>query len=90
MTAIKFTAKNVVFNGTRIRVTYAAGPWVNTVDPTTIKVRPKCKSFFPKELRETVQVENGSDVQIDYFEKDCIRVVAGHPLYAAIKTAAEA
>ena len=84
---IKFNAKHITLNGKRIGVTYSAGPWVPGVDPATIKIRPR-KYAFPAEMRECFAIENNSDLQVDYFEKDSIRLLPGHPLYAAVKAAA--
>lgn len=73
----------------RCSITLAAGPWVPGVDPSLIKIRPKKGLSFPKEVIEALEVENNSDMLTDYFEKDCIRLLPGHPLYEAAKVAAQ-
>lgn len=84
----KFSKTFITHNGKRVGVTYAAGPWISGVDPTTIKIRPR-KYSFPAEIRQAFAVENNSDISTDYFEKDCIRIVAGHPLYAQVAAVAK-
>jgi hypothetical protein len=88
MPKVSINAKQITVDGIRCGVTYAAGPWIGNVDPSTIKVRPR-RQVFPAEFRAVFAIENNSDMTTDYFEADCIRVVAGHPLYAQIKSAAE-
>jgi len=56
------------------------------VNPDLIKIRPK-KLSFPAEVSEALEVENNSDIQTDYFERDCLRLLPGHPLYEAAKAA---
>jgi hypothetical protein len=85
--AIKINSKFISVNGKRAGVTYATGPWINGVDQTTIKIRPK-KYSFPREIAEAFVIENNSDGMTDYFEKDCIRITSAHPLYAQVKEAA--
>jgi hypothetical protein len=85
--AIKINSKFISVNGKRAGVTYATGPWINGVDPTTIKIRPK-KYSFPREIAEAFVIENSSDGMTDYFEKDCIRITSAHSLYAQVKEAA--
>ncbi|MCA6108134.1 hypothetical protein [Bradyrhizobium cenepequi] len=87
--SIKINSKFISVNGKRAGVTYSAGPWIGNIDPTTIKIRPK-KYSFPAEFTEAFAIENNSDSMTDYFEKDCIRITAAHPLYAAVKEAAAA
>lgn len=45
---------------------------------------------FSAEVRAAFTVENDSDLQTDYFEKDRIRVTPDHPLYSEIRAAWEA
>ena len=74
--------------GVRCGVSIYAGPWVAGVDASTIKIRPKKALSFPKEVADAFEVENNSDLRTDYFEKDCIRLLPGHPLYDMAKAAA--
>lgn len=80
-------SKFITVNGKRVGVYYFVGPWAAGVDPTTIKIRPK-RYCFPTEIHSAFSVENNSDAQTDYFEKDCIRITSEHPLYAEVKSAA--
>ena len=74
--------------GVRCAITVQPGPWVPGVDPSMIKVRPKKSLDFPKSVVDALEVENNSDIQTDYFERDCIRLLPGHPLYDMAKAAA--
>ena len=80
----------ITHEGKRVGVRYFVGPWVGGIDPATIKIRPRRGLSFPASFRDAFAIENNSDAQSDYFEADCIRVVPGHPLYDAVKAAAEA
>lgn len=88
MTAVKINAKHITVAGKRIGVTYSAGPWVPGVNPDLIKIRPR-RSSFPAEMRQAFTIENNSDGMTDYFERDSIRVLPGHPLYEQIKAVAQ-
>lgn len=90
MTAIKFAAKHITVAGQRVGVTYSVGPWVEGVDPSTIKLRPRRGSAFPASVRAVFAVENNSDGGTDYFEGDCIRLVRGNAWYDAARAAAGA
>lgn len=71
-------------NGKRAGVYIYGGPWIEGVDPRTIKVRCK-RGAFPAEVRKALTVENNSDSREDYFESDCLRLLPGHPLYDEAK-----
>lgn len=86
---IQFTATHLKVAGKRVRVQYVTGPWVEGVNPDTIKIRPFAgKSHFPSEVRAAFAIENNSDMTTDYFENDSIRLVPGHPHYAAVNAVA--
>ena len=84
---IKIAAKHITIDGKRIGVTYSAGPWVPGVNPDLIKIRPR-RSAFPAEMRQHFAIENNSDGMTDYFERDSVRVLPGHPLYDQVKAVA--
>lgn len=86
--AIKISNKFLTVNGIRTRVFYSTGPWVEGVDPGTIKIRRNNSRSFPASFREAFTVENNSDMTTDYFEADCIRILPGHPLYDQVKAVA--
>jgi hypothetical protein len=73
-------------NGVRCGITVQAGPWVSGVNSDLIKIRPK-KYSFPSEVIDALSVENNSDSRSDYFERDCVRLLPGHPLYQMAKAA---
>ena len=78
---IRLTKTALTANGKRVGVRYDAGPWVEGVDPATIKIRLRRGNVFPAEVRAVLAVENNSDMREDYFEADTIRLLPGHPLY---------
>lgn len=88
MTEVKFSRLYMTVAGKRIRVSYVTGPWVEGVDPATLKIRPWTGNYFPAEVRKAFAIENNSDTMTDYFEGDCIPLLPGHPWYAAAKVAA--
>ena len=45
---------------------------------------------FSELVRDCFAVKNDTDLMTDYFDNDRIRVIPSHPLYAAVKAAAEA
>jgi hypothetical protein len=85
---VTFSPLHLTVNGKRTRVSYVTGPWVDGVDPATIKIRPWTGNHFGAEVRKAFAVENNSDAMTDYFEGDCIRLLPGHPLYDAANAAA--
>lgn len=87
MASIKINSKFISVDGKRAGVTYSAGPWVAGVPADLIKIRPR-QSAFPLQFRAAFAIENNSDMVTDYFEKDCIRVLPGHPLYDQVKAVA--
>lgn len=42
---------------------------------------------FSAEVREAFTVQNGTDIQVDYFEQDHFRCYATHPLFPALAAA---
>jgi hypothetical protein len=44
---------------------------------------------FSAEVAQSFRVDNDTDSSTDYFEYDRIRVTPSHPLYAAVKAAAD-
>jgi hypothetical protein len=78
---------NLTINGKRCGISIDVGPWIESVNPDTIKIYPKSSSF-PREIADAFSVENNSDSREDYYESDSVRLLPGHPLYAAAKNAA--
>ena len=81
---MKLSAKFLTVNGQRAGIQITAGPWVAGVPAELIKIRCK-KGCFPASFRAALAIENNSDGREDYFEADSIRLLPGHPLYAAAK-----
>jgi hypothetical protein len=84
---IKLTKTTLIVNGERSAISISAGPWVSGVPADLIKIRAKTGAF-PASFREALAIENNSDGREDYFEADSIRLLPGHPLYAAAKAVA--
>lgn len=80
------TKATLTIDGVKANGVYIiGGPWVGGVDPDLIKLKRSGSQLFPKEFRESLKVENGSDMMIDYFEGDTIRLLPDHPLYDQAK-----
>lgn len=86
MTTMKLTKDWLTVYGIRCGIRLDAGPWVPGVPTEQIKVRPK-RGRFPREFLRALQIDNDSDAMTDHFEDDCIRLMPGHPLYAAARAA---
>lgn len=83
-----FTRTHIIIGNARVRVSYVTGPWIDDVDPALIKIRPWTGNYFPAEVRKAFSVENRSDPMTDYVEGDAIRLLPGHPHYAAVNAVA--
>lgn len=83
MTTMKLSRNWLTIDGKRCGIWVCPGPW-NGAPDKLIKLRPKRRSF-PREFRTALEIENNTDIQVDYFEADCIRLMPGHPLYAAAR-----
>lgn len=91
MTDLRF-----VWNGIKVgtqgklqRAQYSDGILCNR-PAGTITIYARDYSGFSAEVAEAFTVQNDTDSQTDYFEKDRIRVQPDHPLYDAVKAALEA
>lgn len=56
--------------------------------PTQLVLYARDYEGFSSEVREMFQVDNRTDSQTDYFEKDQLRIYPDHPLFAAAAEAA--
>lgn len=76
---------------------YNDGKLTNYPDGTiTIYAREYCYGAYPhrwvgfsKEIKDVFAVQNDTDIQSDYHDKDTIRVTPDHPLYAEVLEAFE-
>ena len=80
---ISGTKKNAMLtvNGKRCGVWIQTGRWIGNLEGM-IKLHPK-RGYFPTEFRTALTIDNGTDIQADYFEQDSLRLFPGHPLYDA-------
>ena len=83
--SITISQKFLTVNGKRVGVVYDSGPWVEGVNPALVKIRPRRARAFPPEFKSVLALENNSESREDYFEPDCIRLLPGHPAYAAAR-----
>lgn len=86
---VKFSKQRVTVNGVQASVLYCGGPWIEGVDPSTIKIRCR-KGVFPAVFKEAFAIENNSDMRDDYFENDSIRLVKGDRYYEEVKKMVDA
>ena len=86
---IKFFYNGLKINGGNLqRAHYSKGSYTaasglpnNTI--TIYKLLANNDVSFAGDVRNMFDVENNSDSREDYFERDKIRVIPTHPLYAA-------
>ena len=71
------------------RAHYSMGQLINFT-AGTITIYGRDYTGFSRKVRECFAVQNDTDSQVDYFDKDSIRVIPQHPLYAAVKAAYDA
>jgi len=72
------------------RCWYSTGGSVTGCPEGTIAIYARDHGRFSKLVREFFVVKNDTDTMIDYFDSDRIHVVPQHPLYPAVKAAADA
>lgn len=60
------------------------------INPASVTIYARDYDGFSAEVAAAFPVENNTDTQTDYFEKDRIRVSPEHPLYAAVVAAYDA
>lgn len=87
MTSLKFFYNGIKVNGGKLqKATFDDCP-LRSYPNGTITIRAREYSGFSVEIAEAFTIENNTDTQTDYFEKDKIRVVPSHPLYAEVAAA---
>jgi len=90
MRMIKFYYNGVREDGKLNRCFFSKGPYSREsgLDDETITIYAR-DSRFGKEMRELFTIENNTEIMIDYFEDDRVRVSPDHPLYASVNAAWE-
>lgn len=68
---------------------YSKGPYTTGRDENTITIYASGYEGFSEEVGKAFEIENNSDIQTDYFDKDRIRVAPTHPLYSEVNAAYE-
>ncbi len=70
-------------SGRLFKATYSSGRLYRHPE-NTITIYAKDYKGFSAEIASHFDIEDNSDSQIDYFEKERIRVIPTHPLYNAV------
>ena len=87
---LKFYWNGIKDNGGKLQTCwYSAGQLIN-FPQGTITVYARKYDSFSDGIHAAFDVQNGSDIQTDYMEKDRIRVTPNHPLYADVFKAYQA
>ena len=81
---VKFMWNGIKVNGELYRAWYSTGKLINHPEGTVTIYARDCKSF---PLIEGLTAENNTEIQTDYFEKDCIRITPDNQHYPAVLTA---
>lgn len=68
------------------KASYSIANWINK-SQTMIRIYGKHYKSFSEEVQQAFKVEDGSDMQSDYFEDEHIDVYESNPLYAEVKAA---
>lgn len=87
MTALRFFWNGIKTNGGKLDLCRFDGHSLINYPAGTITINKRNHSPFSPEVRAAFTVQNESDGMTDYFEKDHIRVVPTHPLYAQVADA---
>lgn len=80
---MKFLWNGIKSNGKLYRAWYSDGQLIG-YPPGTLSIYAKDHSGFNAEIDAAFKVENNTDYQTDYFDKDKIRILPDHPLHATI------
>jgi len=91
MPRIKFYWNGIRVNGGKLqRCYFSYRNWVPSIDPETVGISAKDYDGFSAEIHDLFKVENATDSQSDYFDKDRIKVTPTHPFYTQVKAAFDA
>lgn len=90
---LKFFYNGIKANGGKLqKAHYSFGNYTTEsgINPASVTIYARDYDGFSAEVAAAFPVENNTDTQTDYFEKDRIRVSPEHPLYAAVVAAYDA
>jgi hypothetical protein len=87
MTTFKFFYNGIKANGGKLQFAYYDDCPLRSYPAGTITIRARGYRGFSPEIAGAFKIENNTDMQTDYFEKDCIRVLPTHDLYPAVHAA---
>src|SRR5713101_7296753 len=88
--ALKFFYNGIKDNGGKLQLcSYSDGELIS-YPKGTLTIYARKYDGFSQGVHDAFAVENGTDMQTDYYEKDRIRVLPSHPLYAQVKAAQDA
>lgn len=87
---LKFYYNGIKANGGKLqKASYSEGE-LRDFPAGTITIYKREYASFSIEIAEAFAIENDTDSQTDYFDKDKIRVVPFNPYYAQVKAACDA
>ena len=87
---LKFFYNGIKANGGKLqKASYSDGKLMN-YPAGTITIYKKEYAGFSIEIAEAFEIDNQTDSQTDYFDKDKIRVVPFNAYYAQVKAASDA
>jgi hypothetical protein len=87
---LKFFYNGIKDNGGKLQLTwYSEGPYTpeSGLSPDTITIAKRDLGSFSDGIAKVFVIQNHTDSQSDYFDKDRIRVAPHHPLYPMVKDA---
>lgn len=91
MTTFKFVWNGIKVNAGKLQKARYMGNYTPASGLTAGTITIYARDYrFSREVWETFDVVNDSDIMTDYFEKDVIRVKPDHPLYAQVLKACKA
>lgn len=90
---LKFFYNGIKANGGKLqKAHYSFGNYTTEsgINPASVTIYAREYDGFCGEVATAFDVQNNTDSQTDYFEKDRIRVAPEHPLYALVVAAYDA
>lgn len=87
---LKFFYNGIKDNGGKLQTVYYSLGNLTNYPADTITIYNREYSRFSNGIHAAFTVENDSEMQTDYFEKDRIRVLSSHPLYPRVLAAMNA
>lgn len=87
---LKFFYNGIKDSGGKLQRCWFSGSMLINHPAGTITIYKRDYSSFSDGVHAAFKVQNDTEIQTDYFEKDRIRVEPSHPLYALVLEALRA